>query len=425
MKTKLQWHTERRLVNDLVPLQINPRSISDRQLDSLKKSLKKYNLVELPAIDIDGRIAAGHQRILALKLLGRGDEEIEVRVPNRKLSEDEYKSYLLTSNALHADWNFDLLREHFDPELLLSSGFSDLDLSHVFDDALETEDDHFLVEEEIKKIKKPTVKLGELYRLGNHHLLCADSRNESAVRRLVGNERIDLVDVDIPYNINFSYKSGFGGTRQYGGSTNDHKSDDEYAAFIRSLIKNSLAVCKENAHVFFWSDERYIGLLQGLYRELGIDSKRVLLWIKGGDNPTPNIAWNKAYEPCIYGTIGRPYLAPNITKFNEFMNKELGNGARIIDDISDLFQLWLVRRLPGSDYEHPTQKPVTLYEKALRRCSRPKDNVLDLCAGSGTVMVSCEQMKRRAFLSEVDPIFATLIIKRYEKLTGDKAKKIN
>jgi DNA modification methylase len=204
----------------------------------------------------------------------------------------------------------------------------------------------------------------------------------------------------------------------------DHKTEEEYAVFVRSLMRNSLAVAKENVHLFFWSDERYIGLIQSMYRELGVDSKRVLLWVKGGDNPTPNVAWNKAFEPCTYGVIGRPFLAKNVTQFNQFMNHDIGNGARIFDDISDLFQLWLVRRLPGVEYDHPTQKPVALYEKALRRCTRPGDNVMDLCAGSGTLLIGCEQMKRRAFVSEVDPIFATLIKNRYETLTGNKAKRI-
>jgi DNA modification methylase len=81
-------------------------------------------------------------------------------------------------------------------------------------------------------------------------------------------------------------------------------------------------------------------------------------------------------------------------------------------DFGDLFDLWLVRRLPSQEYQHPTQKPATLHEKALRRCTKPGDAVLDLTAGSGSLMIAAEQMKRRAFLSEVDPIFATLIIMR-------------
>jgi len=421
MNHPLSWRTEKRRVNDLVPHGKNPRRMSEKQLDDLKRSIEKFNLVELPACDADGTILAGHQRMKVLQILGRGDEEIEVRLPNRPLTAQEREQYLLTSNAVHGEWDYDLLR-NFDTDLLLSIGFGEEDLSRIFDDALETEDDGFDVEEELKKITEPTVKPGELYQLGSHRLMCADSRDLASIKKLVGDERIDLVNTDSPYNISLRYDGTKG---QYGGSYKDNKSDEEFHDFLRSLIANALAVCKENAHLFFWCDERYIGMIQGLYRELGIDSKRVLIWVKGGDNPTPQIAWNKSYEPVIYGTIGKPYLAPNVRTFNEFMNREFGNGARLIEDIGDLFDLWLVRRLPSQEYQHPTQKPATLHEKALRRCTKPGDAVLDLTAGSGSLMIAAEQMKRRAFLSEVDPVFATLIINRYEKLTGDKAKRIS
>lgn len=322
---------------------------------------------------------------------------------------------------MHGSWSFDLLRE-FPSDLLLDIGFDPAELNDVFDNILATEDDRFDVQKEIQKIKKPTVRPGELYALGNHRLICADARQEAVVRRLVGNAKIDLVDVDPPFNISLAYKGTKG---QYGGSYKDKLPEDEYRTFLDALIKNSIAVCNENAHVFFWSDQRYLGLIYNLFRDNKIELRRTLLWVKGGDNPTPQVSWNKSYEPCTYGTIGRPYLAPRVTQFNEFMNRELSNGARLLDEISDIFDLWLVRRLAGSEYEHAAQKPSTLYEKPLRRCSRPGDNVLDLTAGSGSIMVACEQMKRRAFLAEVDSIFATLIIKRYEKLTNKKAKRIS
>jgi site-specific DNA-methyltransferase (adenine-specific) len=417
----LLWHTERRRVNDLLPNPKNPRELDDRQRDALMKSLKQFGLAEIPAINTDNQILAGHQRVKVLQLLGRGEEMIDVRIPSRPLTKKEADTYLLTSNAVHGSWSFDLLRE-FPSDLLLDIGFDPAELNDVFDNILATEDDHFDVEKEIKKIQKPTVKPGELYALGNHRLICADARQEAVVRRLVGNAKIDLVDVDPPFNISLAYKGTKG---QYGGSYKDKLPEDEYRAFLDALIKNSLAVCKENAHIFFWSDQRYLGLIYNLFRDNKIELRRTLLWVKGGDNPTPQVAWNKSYEPCTYGTIGRPYLAPRVTQFNEFMNRELSNGARLLDEISDIFDLWLVRRLAGSEYEHAAQKPNTLYEKPLRRCSRPGDNVLDLTAGSGSIMVACEQMKRRAFLAEVDPIFATLIIKRYEKLTNKKAKRIS
>jgi DNA modification methylase len=298
-------------------------------------------------------------------------------------------------------------------------------MSNIWDSNLEIEDDEFNEEKELAKIKETIIKPGEIYQLGMHRLICADGKDPEAIKKLVGTEKIDLIDVDPPYNIGLNYSSGIGTKNKYGGKTEDNKSDEDYRLFLNGLIKNSLSVSKKNAHVFFWCDQKYIGLLQSLYKELKIDSKRVCLWIKNNQNPTPQLAFNKAYEPCVYGTIGKPFMSDNVKNLNEVLNKEIGTGSRLIDDIMDLFDIWLVKRLPAAEYEHPTQKPPTLHEKVLRRCTRPGDNVLDLCAGSGSLMVACEQLKRRAFLSEIDPIFATLIIKRYEKLTNKKAKKLS
>ena len=175
MSQKLEWHTETRHVSELVPNPKNPRTMSEKQMDDLKKSLNKFGLVELPAIDLDGKILAGHQRLLALRLLGRGKEQVPVRMPNRKLTKAEYEQYLLTSNRVHGDWDYELLAEHFDIDTMLVSGFDDNDLSVVFADSLETTDDGFDVKAEIKKIKKPKAKLGDVYALGPHRLACGDS----------------------------------------------------------------------------------------------------------------------------------------------------------------------------------------------------------------------------------------------------------
>ncbi|TXH00638.1 MAG: DNA methylase, partial [Candidatus Moraniibacteriota bacterium] len=119
---KLSWTTVQKRVDDLIPQEINPRKITDKQLLDLKRSLKKFNLVEIPAVDSDGTILAGHQRIKALQFLGRGKELIDIRVPNRKLTEQEAKEYLIGSNKLGGDWDFDLLKS-FDFETLSFAGF--------------------------------------------------------------------------------------------------------------------------------------------------------------------------------------------------------------------------------------------------------------------------------------------------------------
>lgn len=417
----LIWHTETRKVSALIPNDQNPRVMSPKQIEDLKKSLKKFNLVEIPVVDRDNAVIAGHQRLMVLKLLGRENETIEVRVPNRKLTKSEYDQYLLTSNRVHGDWDWEKLAAGFDMDMLKASGFDDTDLSHLFED-LEVADDDFNVEKELGKIKKPKSKLGDLYQLGSHRLICGDSTEEEAIQRLVGNKKVDTILQDPPYNISLDYGKGIGGKKQYGGNVDDSKTDAEYKKLLHRALTNGLSVCKPNAHVFTYCDQKYIWLLQTLYRELGIQNRRVCLWIKNMGNPTPQVAFNKQYEPCVYGTIGKPYLSDKVLNLSEILNKEVGSGNQGIEDIYDLLDIWLVKRLNGIDYEHPTQKPPQLHERAIRRCTKPGDILLDCFAGSGSLMVACEQLKRSVYMVEREPVFADLIIRRFEKLTGQKAQ---
>lgn len=424
MSKKLVWRTEKRLVKNLLPYEKNPRTISEKQIEDLKKSLKKFNLVEIPAVTPDGRIIAGHQRIKVLQLLGRGDEKIDVRVPNRKLTEKEYEQYLLTSNAVTADWDYEKLKS-FDLDLLLDIGFNEEDLSAIWDDHLEIENDDFNIEKALNELKEPKTKPGDIYQLGIHRLICGDTTDPEALRKLFGKEHARIIFSDPIYNISLDYNAGLGGNQSYGGKTNDHKTDVEYRDLLKRSLENALSVSEPDTHVFYWCDEIYIGLIQDIYRELGIENKRVCLWIKNAQNPTPKVAFNKCYEPCVYGVRGKPHLSKGDQSLNEVLNKEVGTGNRLIDDILDLMDIWLVKRLSGNEYEHPTSKPPTLYQKAIRRCTKPGDIILDGFGGSGSSLIAGEQLKRKVYLVEIEPIFCDVIIKRYETLTGNKAKKLN
>jgi DNA modification methylase len=423
-KEKLIWHTEKRKVGDLVPFSKNPRILTEKQLSDLKRSLKKFDLVEVPVIDTDNTILVGHQRLKVMQLLGRGEEVIDVRVASRKLTKEEFDQYLLTSNRLHADWDFDILRNQFSVDTMIESGFDDMDLGNIFDEMLSAEDDGWDQEEELKKVKDTIVKAGDMYQLGNHFIICGSNQDPEVVKRLVGKNRIDVVNVDPPYNLSINYDKGISGRMSYGGTTNDKKSDADYREFLKNILSNSIAVSKENAHYFMWCDEKKIGLLQELYREVGIEEKRLCYWLKNNLNATPKIAFNKITETCLYGVRGTPYLSEKLKNLNEVMNKEVSSGNRLHDDILDMLNIWLVRRIAADQYDHPTQKDPTLYEKSLRRCSKPGDNILDLCGGSGSVLLSAESLKRRAFLCEVEPVFVQLTLSRYEKATGIKAKKL-
>ncbi len=423
MAKQLVWSTERRSLGDLVPHKFNPRLATEKFKQTLTRLLKKFGLVEIPAIDLDGGILAGHQRIAALLALYGPDYEIDVRVPNRPLTESERSEYLLASNRAHADWSYELLAEHFDIGTMLMSGFDDADLGLIFDD-LSVEDDDFRPEDEIKKIKKTSVKTGDLYQLGLHRIICGSSEDPAVIQKLMAGKKAAAILTDPPFNIGLSYSGGIGGKGNYGGHVDDSKSDAEYESFLRNAMENGLSACEKDAHIFFYHDPRYTWLLQKLYRELGIAYKRTCLWVKNNSTPTPNVAFNRQYEPALYGTIGKPFLFERATNLSEVMNREIGSGNKTIDDIYDIFDLWLARRVAGA-YTHPTEKPASLHERALRRCTRPGEIVLDLFSGSASLMAACQQLKRSAYMVEREPLFVELALIRYEKLSGQKTRKLN
>jgi hypothetical protein len=125
---KLEWITERRKISDLIPYEQNPRILTKKQADDLKKSLLKFNLVEIPVIDTRDRIIAGHQRLNIMQMIGRGEEEIEVRVPNRELTEKEFREYNIRSNKNLGEWDFDVLANSFDTSDLIEWGFEPYEL---------------------------------------------------------------------------------------------------------------------------------------------------------------------------------------------------------------------------------------------------------------------------------------------------------
>lgn len=398
--------------------------MSEKQITDLKKSIEKFDLVEIPAIDTGNRIIAGHQRLAVMQLIGRGDELIDCRVPNRQLTEREYKQYLVTSNKVHGDWDDSLLLEHFETELLLDSGFDQQEIIELSGAPIETDDDAFDINAELDKIKTPKAKLGDLYKLGNHRLYCGDSTDLISVQRVVGDAKINMIYNDPIYNINLNYNAGIGGTKHYGGSVKDNRSNEDYASFIQKTMENALSVAHKDVHIFYYCDESYVPMIADLYGGVGVKFRRICLWLKGIANPTPQVAFSKVYEPCVYGTRGKPFLSPHHTNFDEILNKEIGTGSEMIEQFMELINIWAVQRLPGHEYEHPTEKPVVLHDKPIRRCTKVGDNILSLFGGSGGELIAAEQLKRNCFMVEIDPVFVDLIIKRFEALTGQKAEKL-
>lgn len=430
---KITWHIETRDIAKLTGSEYNPRTRTPKEKKDLQRSIEEFGTVEPGVINIGAReniLIGGHGRMEIYQETGR--TEMEVMVPDRALTLEEEKELNLRLNKNTGSWDKDKLAD-IDIGLLLEVGFGEEDLAYLFDD-VDVIDDDYNVSKALKDITKPITKQGDVWSLGDSRLMCGDSMDATQVDKLMGGEFADMIFNDPPYNIGVDYTKGTNtgpkqkkrkefreGTATY---KNDKKKDQEYQELIDTTLTNALAHSKPNAHVFYWCDERYIWLIQGLYEQHGISNKRVAIWIKNNFSLTPQVAFNKVYEPCVYGTRGKPYLNRDIRNLNEVLNKEVGVGNATHADIMDILTIWIAKRDAPQDYMHPTQKPVTLAEKPIKRCTGAGHLVLDLFGGSGTTLIASTQLGRKCYMMEEDPVFASIIIDRWEKFTNKKAKKV-
>ena len=414
MKT-LSWTTGVRAVNDLSLWQENPRRISKQALDRLKEKIKQNGFHSVIVIDTDNTILSGNQRKTALVELGV--EKVNVLIPSRKLTEKERRKIGVESNINDGEWDFEKLKS-FDLELLQFAGFDEKELVKFWDEDKDTEDDKFDVDKELKKIKTPETKSGDLIVMGKHKLLCASSTDANAVKKLFGDDKAVAIYSDPPFNIGLSYDKGVGNKSNYGGSFDDNQSPDAYVDFIRKVMQLSLAVSTKDTHVAFWCDEAWVWVFQTLYMELGIKNRRLNIWVKNNSSPIPTVAFNKCTEFCVYGTKGSPYLSDLIKNLNEIQNKDCTTGNQLLDDITNI---WATKRLPSNQMEHPTSKNPELHHKFIMRCTKPGDIIFDAFSGSASTMICAEQLDRKVYSLEIEPIFCDLAIRRYEKLTGRKA----
>lgn len=426
MTQTIVWVEKKVKVADLIPASYNPRKISAKEREELTKSVQQFGRVEPVVVNTGTRkncVIGGHQRIKIYADLGI--VEVEAKVPSRELTENEEVELNLRLNRNTGTWDLDKLGE-MNLDMLLSVGFDDEELQSIFDD-VDVSEDVFDVDKAIKETVTPKVKLGEIWELGDHRLLVGSSTDKDAVARLMDTDTADIIYCDPPYNIGLDYSKGVGNSEKYSGSysaKDDSKKDKDYKKFMDESMAVALSFAKTNAHVFYWCDSTNIGLIQNLYVEQKIKSKRVCMWIKNNQNPTPKVAFNKVYEPCVYGTIGTPYLNKGFQNANEVLNQEVSSGNQLHDEILEMIDLWIVRRDSTKEYLHPTQKPVSLNEKPFKRCSAPGHIVFSGFAGSGSDLIACEQLHRKWRGVELDLIFATIIIDRWEKFTNLKAKRI-
>lgn len=413
----LVWHTEKRIINSLIPFERNPRKMTEDQVKQLTTSLEKFGLVEIPAIDTDNTIVAGHQRMKIMQMLGRGEEEIDVRVPNRKLTEQEYKEYNVRSNKNTGMWDEDLLATLFDEQELRDIGFTDLELGLMnFDNPKEEEDD---IVPELPE--EPETKLGDLYELPDgHRILCGDSTLKEDVDKLMNGLQADMVFTDPPYNVDYTGR----GAKTSNNILNDKMGKEEFDTFLDLIFKRYSEITKPDGAWYVFHSSSTQHQFQKAIEDAGWMVKCQIIWNK----PTASMGWGDyryKHEPMFYcGNENTKFYGDRTGTTVWDFHKEIDDivkWAKTIQnaDKNGYTTIWTMKREPVGDYVHPTQKPVELIEYALRNSSKNGNLVVDLFLGSGATLIACGKKGRICYGMELDPKYVDCALKRYCDYTGN------
>jgi len=368
-------------VSALIPYAKNSRTHDDAQVAQIAASIKEFGWTNPILVDGDKGVIAGHGRLLAARKLGMN------KVPTielKDMTEAQKKAYVIADNklALNARWDTNFLSlelqelkdQDFDLTLL---GFDDKEL----DALLAPEVTEGLTDEDSVPDTpiEPKTKLGDIYILGNHRLMCGDSTSIDAVEKLMDSNSVDLIFTDPPYNVAFNGRSG-----KHDVIKNDDLPEHEFENFILEVC-SVIKVLDPKAY-YVWCNWNFYGLLQR-----NLKFKTCIVWAKN-----------------VFG-MGQGYRHQH-----EFC---LFNG-KIDEVIKNESDLWEVKK--DHNYVHPTQKPVALSVRAFGNHIKLL-NVLDLFGGSGSTLIGAEQTGRKAFVMELDPKYCDVIVKRWEDFTGKQA----
>ena len=381
-------------IEKLIPYKNNARTHSDEQIEKIAKSMKEFGFINPILVDGNLNVIAGHGRILGAKKLGMKE------VPClfiEDLTEEQKRAYIIADNRLAEDagWDKELLKieledlknMNFDITL---TGFEleDFDFSMDESEVIEDEFDETVPEE-------PKSKKGEIYKLGKHYLMCGDSTDINDVEKLMNGVKADMLLTDPPYNVD--YQGGTGLTIQ-----NDNMDDETFREFLRMSFFNANSVMKEGAVFYIWHADSEGYNFRGACHDIGWKVRQCLIWCKNTlVMGRQDYHWK--HEPCLYGwKEGASHLWASDRKQTTVLEFDR----------------------PSVSKEHPTMKPVGLFDYLIKNNTKKDDIVLDLFAGSGTSIIACEQNGRIAYSMELDPKYVDVIISRWEKLTGQQAERI-
>ena len=389
-------------VNDLIPYAKNTKKHDRKQIANVAESIKQYGFVQPVVIDRDGVIVIGHCRVLGAKKLGM--KEIPCVCVDDLTPEQVNALRIVDNKSNESDWDMDLLAEEL-PGLDLSAFDFDFDLQDELSNAVvEDEFDPELPAE-------PKACLGDVYQLGNHRLMCGDSTSLTDVQKLVGGVQIDLLLTDPPYNVDYQGTAG--------KIKNDNMEDGKFRQFLTDAFTNAAMVMKPGAPFYIWHADSEGYNFRGACRDSMLRVRQCLIWVKNAlVLGRQDFQWK--HEPCLYGEKEweeEDETQPCLYGWTE--------GAKHYFFKNRRQSTVLEFPKPTKSAEHPTMKPVRLFDYQMQCSTKPGESILDLFAGSGTTIIACEQNERRAFCMEFDPKFVDVIIARWESFTGEKAVLLN
>ena len=377
------------LITDLSLDPKNARKHSARNLDAIAASLLKFGQRK-PLVVHRGVVLAGNGTLEAARSLGW--TEIDVAEVPDDWDNDTAKAYALADNrtAELAEWDESELAKQ-----LLELQDADWDIEELgFEVPALSDIDGDKDEDEVPEPPvEPKTKLGDIYQLGRHRLMCGDSTDLTSVERLMGGTKANMLFTDPPYGVD------------YEGVNNDFLKGEKFREFLTIALKNAFNIMEEGSNAYVWHADIHAYECIGAFRDAGFTQAKpsVIQWVKDslvlsqGDYHSRN-------EPCLYGW------------------KAGKNRVRVADRTQDT--IWEFPKPQKAD-GHPTMKPIALCERAINNSSLKDSVIFDLFAGSGSTLIACEQTKRICYAIELDPKYCDVIVTRWENFTGLKAELVN
>jgi len=389
-------------VTALIPYAKNSRTHDDAQVAQIAASIKEFGWTNPILIDGDKGIIAGHGRLMAARKLKM--DKVPV-IELNGMTDAQKKAYVIADNrlALNAGWDNamlaielkDLEDEGFD---LTLTGFDNAELDALLNPIEETEG--LTDEDAVPDVPdEPKTKLGDIYILGNHRLMCGDSTSIDDAKKLMGGLLADLVFTDPPYNVDYSGR----GANNLGTIKNDNMSADDFEQFCRDIFITYSAIMKPLACIYVCHPDSASAPKIAFEKTFAEQFKKssTIIWMK----QSAGMGWQDyraQHEPILYG-------------WKEGKGSHFNAGDRTKTSI------WKIGRDAQSSYVHPTQKPVCLPEEAIMNSSKGSDCVVDLFGGSGSTLIACEKTGRVNRSMELDPKYCDVIVKRWEDFTGKQA----